>query len=433
MAKVLPNGKLSGSIGGTTYATQPNGDVIAREKPTGAREKILYSPDCERSRENAIEFRRAIRGAMFVRHSLNTLIKGYELADSNLSGRVNSIVSKILKSDSTSHRGDRRIEKGQLDLLTSFAFRENKEQSFDRIFRASLQHTLDTATGRGTLQLLPCRLKRCLKTPKHTTHIRLVLQVASIQFEPEEYSTQYTTSPYLSLHESLQEPVSLQAAVELLPGGIVISAIGVVFYAKQTDGNYLELKGGVMKVLAAGKFGENPSDRKDSRHVPEEQSIGQHTAGEKDERPKKGGQAVACAAQTLLLPVRKTNRQPCFACIAPDWLTASIPHNEKTVDAVCDHVQEEADGNYARLAGKEQQHIHTDRVIAVQRMESNATPAGIKDRHCEQVIEVDEHGEQQDYVDPEPPRTVDQQGDEYREEKVQEIMYGLLHARQNYS
>lgn len=65
-------------------------------------------------------------------------------------------------------------------------------------------------------------------------------------------------------------------------------------------------------------------------------------------------------------------------------------------------------------------------------METKAAAAGIKHRRRKEVIEVYQHREQQDHIDPQPSRTVDKQGNEYRKYEVQEIMNELLHAGQSY-
>nr|WP_276483309.1 hypothetical protein [Paraflavitalea sp. H1-2-19X] len=431
MAKLLPNGKLSGSIGNITYSPQPNGDVVAREKPAGAAEKILYNENCVRSRENFTEFGRAVSGAALVRYSLDNLIKGYALADRNLSGRFNKIVVAVAKSDHTSKRGERRICQGQLEMLQSFAFREEKEQAFDKIFRAPITQRLDPITGTATLQLAPCRLKRYLKAVKNTTHIRLIVQVASLQFDQQEFNTECTASPYLPIVNTMHAPLTISTTVAVLPASILLTAIGVVFYAQQADGTFAELPGGVMAIGDVQKSAENTAVLPASSHA---SAPPRSTATATSEAANPGGlpPSAACAAQALVIPVRKADRRFCSACQVPIWLTTGVADNKETVDTIREHVQQQSDRNDTCLTRKQQQNVHANRIIAVQGMETNAAAAGVEDRHSQQVIEVDEHGQQQYHIDPKPPRTVDQQGYENRETEVQEVMNDLLHAWQNY-
>ncbi len=86
MAKLQPDGSLSGSLGGATYAKQPDGTTNVRSKGGVTRDKVMKSLGMARTRENFHDFGRASGSAKVIRLCLREMIKGHKLADPILSG-----------------------------------------------------------------------------------------------------------------------------------------------------------------------------------------------------------------------------------------------------------------------------------------------------------------------------------------------------------
>lgn len=63
-------------------------------------------------------------------------------------------------------------------------------------------------------------------------------------------------------------------------------------------------------------------------------------------------------------------------------------------------------------------------------MKPQAASVRIKHRIGYEVIQINQHSEQEDEVDPEPFFPVDEEGYQYRKTKMKEIVNELLHAPQ---
>ena len=66
---------LRGSIGNLTFSKGPFGHLATR-KSGPSREKVLKSKNFERTRENAAEFKTAVRTATLVRRAMWPILRG---------------------------------------------------------------------------------------------------------------------------------------------------------------------------------------------------------------------------------------------------------------------------------------------------------------------------------------------------------------------
>lgn len=67
----------------------------------------------------------------------------------------------------------------------------------------------------------------------------------------------------------------------------------------------------------------------------------------------------------------------------------------------------------------------------MQWMEPKAASIRVKHRIGYKMIQVNQHGEQENEVDPEPFFPIDEEGNEYRKSKMKKIVDELLHAAAN--
>ena len=74
--------------------------------PTG--DQIMSAPEFERTRENMNEFGACAKAGKSVRSGLSQLMK--QMSDSQVTGRLTSIMKKINLEDQTEARGYRKIE-----------------------------------------------------------------------------------------------------------------------------------------------------------------------------------------------------------------------------------------------------------------------------------------------------------------------------------
>lgn len=243
----------TGSIGGTT-GYKRNGKYFVKTKNMITRDTVLHSPRFARTRENAKEWRRAVRAGMLVRHSLRHLIKHLQLADTPISGRLSAWMNRILKSDPVSNRGERRITNGQLEVLEDFAFQEKR--AFSSICSAGPVSSIDTATGRMKIELRSFDPEQRIQLPEGVrgTHFKIALNGAAIDFEREQFQSGYKETDYLPM-EDITSPICLEQTLAPTPGQALLVAIGVVFYVQGEDGRYERVSGGGMRILQVSEPG----------------------------------------------------------------------------------------------------------------------------------------------------------------------------------
>ena len=237
-------GYFAGMVGG------PSGD------------QVNTAPEFERTRENMNEFGACAKAGKSVRTGLSQVMK--QMADSQVTGRLTSIMKKINLEDQTEARGYRKIEiSTQRNYLKGFEF--DKNSSFNGIFNApySLTHTVDRESGEFVVpDFNPANL---VNAPSGATHFRLISSLSVVSdFEYNATTNSYDPmdaalnevndiqySPFLDLYA----PVPATTIVATLPGGVlptvnttVLQCIGIEFYQQVGPNYYLFSSGNCLKV-----------------------------------------------------------------------------------------------------------------------------------------------------------------------------------------
>ena len=228
--------------------------------PTG--DQVLTAPEFERTRENMNEFGACAKAGKAVRTGLSQLMK--QMADSQVTGRLTSIMKKINLEDQTEARGYRKIEiTSQRIYLKGFEF--DKNTSFNGIFNApySLTHDVDRASGDFVIpNFNPMNL---VNAPSGATHFRLITALSVVSdfeynattnsYEPmnpflnEVNDIQYTD--YLDLFGQVPE-TTITATLPIgdlsLENTTVLQCIGIEFYQQVGVNYYLFASGNCLKI-----------------------------------------------------------------------------------------------------------------------------------------------------------------------------------------
>jgi hypothetical protein len=228
--------------------------------PTG--DQVLSAPEFERTRENMNEFGACAKAGKSVRTGLSQVMK--QMADSQVTGRLTSIMKKINLEDQTEARGYRKIEiTTQRGYLKGFEF--DKNTSFNGIFNApyTLDHAVDRASGDFTVAAFnPANL---VNAPSGATHFRLITSLSVVS----DFEYNATTNSYDPMDADLNEvndiqysgfldlfaPIPLTTITATLPGGAlptvnttVLQCIGIEFYQQVGVNYYLFASGNCLKV-----------------------------------------------------------------------------------------------------------------------------------------------------------------------------------------
>ena len=208
------------------------------------------------------EFGACAKAGKSVRTGLSQIMK--QMADSQVTGRLTSIMKKINLEDQTEARGYRKIEiTTQRGYLKGFEF--DKNTSFSGIFNApfSLTHTPERDKGDFVIDAFnPANL---VNAPSGATHFRLITSLSVVS----DFEYNVTTNSYDPMDADLNEvndiqysafldlyaPVPATTIAATLPGGAlptvnttVLQCIGIEFYQQVGVNYYLFASGNCLKV-----------------------------------------------------------------------------------------------------------------------------------------------------------------------------------------
>jgi hypothetical protein len=228
--------------------------------PTG--EQVLTAPEFERTRENMNEFGACAKAGKSVRTGLSQLMK--QMSDSQVTGRLTSIMKKINLEDQTEARGYRKIEiSTQQNYLKGFEF--NKNISLNGIFNAPYSLTNTVGRDSGSFIVPAFNPANLISAPSGATHFRLITSVSVVS----DFEYNATTNSYDAMHPEINELndikfsgfLSLSATTPAttltatLPGGAagttdtsVLHCIGIEFYQKVGPNYYLFSSGSCLKI-----------------------------------------------------------------------------------------------------------------------------------------------------------------------------------------
>lgn len=215
--------KLEGTIGGMTFYKSKDGYCI-REKGGVSAERIKKDPKYARTRENNQEFAYAMQSAKLIRNSIQQLIVG--TADGNSATRLNQIMLKIGKSDTTSIRGQRNPQTGLVNassktMLKLFDF--NSKAELGNVLLK--QWTITATTGViGISNLIPLNDLIC---PNDATHFSISGAVGVYNFTTGTYDIKFTNVVNAAIGNSVV-PITLTPSA--LPSGT-----GIKFYFLKID------------------------------------------------------------------------------------------------------------------------------------------------------------------------------------------------------
>ena len=228
--------------------------------PTG--DQVLTAPEFERTRENMNEFGACAKAGKAIRTGLSQLMK--QMADSQVTGRLTSIMKKINLEDQTEARGYRKIEiTTQRNYLKGFEF--DKNISFNGIFNApfSVTHGVDRETADLVVPAFnPANL---VNAPSGATHFRLITALSVVSdfeynattnsYDPMDAALNEVNNIQYSGYLDLYSPVPVTTVTATLPNGAlpsvntsVLQCIGIEFYQQVGANYYLFASGNCLKV-----------------------------------------------------------------------------------------------------------------------------------------------------------------------------------------
>lgn len=226
--------KLEGTIGDVTFYKGRTG-FKARQKGGVSKNKILKDPRFKRTRENLQEFSRAANAAKFLKDAFRVI--ALKSSDGSLHNRLYSIATKVIYSDIQSNRGERKFELGNMQLLRGFQF-SNQSTIENTLFK---QPKIEDEANLVTVTIPAMVPATFLRTLEKTTHYRISLIRASINFVEATYSEETANSGEIPISINEQEELVLSLPKPAVPDTHHFFALALEYLQVLENGSKYDL------------------------------------------------------------------------------------------------------------------------------------------------------------------------------------------------
>ena len=228
---------VRGAVGNISYRRTGDGFQVGLKSKLN-RDNVLSDKAFEQTRLVNREFGTAGKAGKLIRDAIMIQLKS--AGDGKLAPRMQKILMQALKQDTTSDKGDRRPEKGELGFLNGFEF--NKSTEMQQIFLVQNVSSIDRASGKVHVDIPDFTPSDVLMTPDGATHFRLVSAGCELDFPKNEYVLATAKSDVFSTGNDPVRAFSLETNVTAASTFPIILVLGIRFY-QLVNGKYLQLPG----------------------------------------------------------------------------------------------------------------------------------------------------------------------------------------------
>jgi hypothetical protein len=236
--------KLKGTIGDISFYKSSDGH-LARAKGGVDANRIANDPAFQRTRENGSEFGRAGKGGKLLRNAIRILLQNAK--DKRVVSRLTKVLVAITKTDTTNERGLRTLQDGNLSLLENFEF--NLNGKLGATLYAPFTKAFDRISGDATLGLAPFSPTLRIAAPNGTTHFKVVMGAAELDFANETSVFESDETAILPYSAADTAAIALTASLTANSTVDVIQVLGIEFY-QEVNGQMYALKNGAYNALS---------------------------------------------------------------------------------------------------------------------------------------------------------------------------------------
>lgn len=236
--------KLKGTIGGISFYKTSDGH-LAREKGGVDASRIANDPAFQRTRENGSEFGRAGKGGKVLRNAIRILLQNAK--DKRVVSRLTKDLLAIIKTDTTNDRGLRTLTEGDFNLLLGFEF--NLNGKLGTTLFTPFVNAFDRVSGDATLDIAPFSPTLRIAAPSGTTHFKVVMGAAELDFENESSVSENDETAILPYTSADTAAIALTASLTANSTVDVVQVLGIEFY-QEVNGQMYELKNGAYNALS---------------------------------------------------------------------------------------------------------------------------------------------------------------------------------------
>jgi hypothetical protein len=250
VARQIGTLKVQGTVDNITFAQTPDGSIVKR-KSNISRRKVMTSNAFSRTRETINEFKTASAAGKLIRDSVSTLLQ--DAKDGKLVSRLVQSLMAVIKADTTSARGLRKVTTGNPGLLEGFNF--NIRSNLNSILTAPYTTSVARNTGELGVSFGTFIPSMSLQAPAGTTHFKIVSAGADINFEDGTYTSDQEESAVLAYDNTPTGAIDLKNTVTPNSENPLFLALGIRFYS-EVNGVQYPLKDAVYNGLTIVKVSE---------------------------------------------------------------------------------------------------------------------------------------------------------------------------------
>lgn len=213
---ILP---LIGAVDNLVFQKTADG-YRARKKSTNPR------TIGNRAREVMQEFGHAGSAGKVIRQAFVQVINNK--GDSRLVSRLVQKLAEVIKTDTSHERGMRTIVDGNLSLLKGFEF--NARAVLDTVFYPESSLNIDRANGTVTIGFAKFIPKSAISAPRLTTHFKLTLAAAELDFLAKTSMTSTQSTSFLEWNDDELPSSSLQVSLTDGTNKVIMVTLSIEFF-----------------------------------------------------------------------------------------------------------------------------------------------------------------------------------------------------------
>jgi hypothetical protein len=253
--------KLVGNIGGMSFYTS-NGEYLARTAGGPTKERIATGANFVRTRENNAEFGGAAKVGKAFRTALSSVIQ--TMGGSTLTASLTKLF-KSINTKASGVRGQRPIALSTNKALAK-GLELNNKISFTSVFNAPYSVTADADRVEVTFMIPNFIPKNFINAPSGATGFRIAGAVGwlsdysfddgTASYEPDNPDqnslsmTQYSTiQPITNVGTNITLTATAPDGLVPEAGVSVIACLGIEFYQKVDNVDYLLAQGNAMRII----------------------------------------------------------------------------------------------------------------------------------------------------------------------------------------
>lgn len=233
---------IRGTLGDLNYYRTQKGQCIIRQRRQSTKNAFYRHPRYERCRENVAEFVLTSKHASRISRAFSSRRKYF--SDSEHFNRLVGLLRMIAQT-STSERGSRCWNEGNIHLLEGFSF--NKDRSFSNTINAESSVTIDTDTGHCHLLLADFVPALDLHPPARAAYFQIIFRVAVLGEDGKDYEFEDLTGLHAT-NSAAPLAISLQTPFLSTPGALILVGAGILFY-EDYMGIPVPIRGGTFEIL----------------------------------------------------------------------------------------------------------------------------------------------------------------------------------------